>query len=160
MGFWDDAVAPGGDKEFGEIPEGNYPAKVTKAAVNLASKYGPRVELEYQISSGEYYNRRRWSNYNLDHNVGKGMLKRDLELFGLDLKSVEKNEDLGAYLTPIVNKTVEITVKRNPKKDNPAEYWDNTYLNQVVSDRVNSAPTPEEIKAKEPTFDSTEEIPF
>lgn len=128
MGFLDEfkGALIEGNQEFDLIPNGEYEAIIDNTSLDI-SKTPARLSLTYKIVTGEFKNRKVWSNYTMQGR-GLGFLKKDMKTLGLDYSGVSKEEDVAKLMFSQVGRGVEIFIKQSEYN---GKTYNNAYLNSA-----------------------------
>ncbi|MBI5787822.1 MAG: DUF669 domain-containing protein [Candidatus Schekmanbacteria bacterium] len=122
-----DHIAPAEKKEFDQVPNGRYQAKIDKVHLERAkSTKATMLKWELVIISGQYQNRRLFRNNMLATKENISWLKTDLATAGVVLV---KNSDLPKRLNELLDVVLEVSVRN--RKEGDKEYQ-NVYLNKKL----------------------------
>lgn len=120
-------------ESYGSLPDGNYQAYVDKFLLKDSKKvpgeFGLYIELV--VVDGEYAGRRvtKYTAISVDR---MEHLKRDLNVLGFQDDGDLTNLDDDNRRMDMLDRVVDITIKRAPSKKDPTKSYTNIYLNRMV----------------------------
>lgn len=106
---WSEAEDRG--DQFGDIPDGTYQVKITKATINKSqSSKRLQISWEFTIISGDLKNRKKFAHDGLETKENMDYVKTRLARLGVDVEGT-KLGDMPEILESVIGKTCEIKVK-------------------------------------------------
>ena len=134
--------------EFGDIPDGKYQARIDEAILDTG-KDGDRLQVKWTLSivGPEFANRKVWQNSGLMDEKGIQMTKGNLKVLGIEIP--EEITELPDTLDQVKNLVVDIAlVTKEGKGANAGKFYQNTYINKLVTEDGATAPAGEKAAAE------------
>jgi len=160
MGYFDDCKE---DAVAVHLSEGEYGARIELTIFDMA-KTPAVATIKYKITKTNIkgaIGREVWSNFRMEH-PSKAFFFKTMNLLGKDAGACKTIEDVADMLHSLKGRECEVFVKLTPKKNNPDEFWENTYCNGPLNPAkfTHSNDPVADAVSGDVAFDANDEIPF